>query len=490
MNKMAVLGFDGLDPFILMKHIDRLPNLRHIIEEGFFSKLQSTVPPITSSAWTSMVTGMNPGKTGILGFYQKTEDGQQFRSIATAKLRHPKMWDVVDKYKGKSVVLNVPIPGVSKINGIYTSGRFGPLNIHPQSAREILLREGYENTVVDIIHSGSSTDGLFDKVLDVEYKRLKVGMKLIDDKNPDFVFFVFNIPDAIHHIIDDEEMITRLYEKVDAVIGLFTVRFKNLFVVSDHGFSSKPFDYTFNFLGWLAENGLSKVKVDRLLQLKITAKKTLSKMRLYNKDIQSEFHMRNYRIDWKRTIVFTEPCLPAFYVNKKCESFTDMDSLFHNLKDKLEKITFDGKKYNFSLYRREDLYKGENLHLLPEFIIDAPEELVFRDTINPEGIFSSPRVWKRNHSKLMTFMGRGEMIRAGVKSDGSIYDICPTILCAMGLPMLEDKDGEILDVFTENYKKNYIEKSIKLQSTEEDNEGGSLEDEKEIEKRLKSLGYL
>ena len=58
MNKVVVLGFDGLDPFIIEKFIDRLPNIKHLIQEGFFVKLQSTIPPITSAAWTCTTSGL------------------------------------------------------------------------------------------------------------------------------------------------------------------------------------------------------------------------------------------------------------------------------------------------------------------------------------------------------------------------------------------------------------------------------------------------
>ena len=140
------------------------------------------------------------------------------------------------------------------------------------------------------------------------------------------------------------------------------------------------------------------------------------------------------------------------------------------------------------------MYKGENLHRLPEFIIDAPEELVFRDTINSNGIFSSPRVWKRSHAKILTFIGKGRMVKKGVKGRGDIYDICPTILYALGLPLLEDMDGSILNIFLDEYKEEHKVKYISIKDKERiviplsQEEKDNNEDE--IKQRLKSLGYL
>jgi len=490
MNRLAVLGFDGLDPFVIEKYINSLPNIKSLIQEGFFSKLQSTMPPITSAAWTSMVTGMNPGKTGVLGFYQKKEGGKQFKSAAFTNVKHPKIWDVVHGYNGKSVVLNMPIPGVSEVKGIYTSGRFGKLQTYPPELKELIEEKGYDNQVIDIINKDSSADELLDEVLKVEYSRLKVGMELIEENNPDLVFFVFNIPDAIHHVVEDEQMLLKLYMMVDKIVAQFMLRFPNLFLVSDHGFSSKSFEYTFNFLGWLVQNDLCKVN-SKKIKLKLSAKKILSNMGLYNKNISNELHMMHYDIDWRKSAVFTEPCLPALYVNYECKNYSDSDKLFKEVQSKMENIAYSGKEYKFKLYKREELYHGENLSVLPEFIIDAPEELVFRDTINPDGVFSSPRVWKRNHSKTLTFMGRGEMIRDGIETEGTIYDICPTILYAMGLPILEDIDGDVLDVFSDLYKQENSREFIKIMpSKSEKDKHISKEDNKEIEERLKSLGYL
>lgn len=72
-NKTIVFGLDGvcfdyIDPWI---EDGSLPNLRDLIKKGGRSKLESCVPATTPSGWTSLTTGVNPGKHGIFGFYTR-----------------------------------------------------------------------------------------------------------------------------------------------------------------------------------------------------------------------------------------------------------------------------------------------------------------------------------------------------------------------------------------------------------------------------------
>jgi len=77
-KKVTILGFDGLDPILLEKWLDELPNFKHLIETGYFSYMDTVYPPVTPGAWTSMVTGLNPGRTGILGFFRKKKENMDF----------------------------------------------------------------------------------------------------------------------------------------------------------------------------------------------------------------------------------------------------------------------------------------------------------------------------------------------------------------------------------------------------------------------------
>jgi predicted AlkP superfamily phosphohydrolase/phosphomutase len=69
--KMIVIGVDGMDPVFLENHWSSLPNLNRLRQSGDFKRLATTIPPQSPVAWTSVITGMDPGGHGIYDFVHR-----------------------------------------------------------------------------------------------------------------------------------------------------------------------------------------------------------------------------------------------------------------------------------------------------------------------------------------------------------------------------------------------------------------------------------
>lgn len=69
-KKVVVLGIDGMDPKLLQTFVDqgRMPHFKALIAEGDFKPLQTTMPPQSPVAWSTFMTGMDPGGHGIFDF--------------------------------------------------------------------------------------------------------------------------------------------------------------------------------------------------------------------------------------------------------------------------------------------------------------------------------------------------------------------------------------------------------------------------------------
>ncbi len=69
-QRVVVLGFDGMDPTLARRFMDlgKLPNLKALAAEGSFTRLKSTQPSESPTAWSSFATGVNPGKHSIYDF--------------------------------------------------------------------------------------------------------------------------------------------------------------------------------------------------------------------------------------------------------------------------------------------------------------------------------------------------------------------------------------------------------------------------------------
>lgn len=72
-HRVIVLGFDGMDYRItrdLMAQ-GRMPNFSRLAESGSFAPLASTMPPQSPVAWSSFLTGLDPGGHGIFDFVHR-----------------------------------------------------------------------------------------------------------------------------------------------------------------------------------------------------------------------------------------------------------------------------------------------------------------------------------------------------------------------------------------------------------------------------------
>ena len=132
--KVVVLGFDGLDYALTRQLIDegRLPNFARLEAMGSFSPLETTIPPQSPVAWSSFVTGMDPGGHGIFDFlhrdpetllpYQSTagssSDGRSLKvgrwqfpltSGEYTQFRHgTPFWEVLEEHGVRTWIIRMP----------------------------------------------------------------------------------------------------------------------------------------------------------------------------------------------------------------------------------------------------------------------------------------------------------------------------------------------------------------------------------------------
>jgi predicted AlkP superfamily phosphohydrolase/phosphomutase len=70
-KRIIVLGIDGMDPQFLERHWASLPNLDRLRREGEFKSLETVMPPQSPVAWSTFITGMDPGGHGIFDFIHR-----------------------------------------------------------------------------------------------------------------------------------------------------------------------------------------------------------------------------------------------------------------------------------------------------------------------------------------------------------------------------------------------------------------------------------
>jgi predicted AlkP superfamily phosphohydrolase/phosphomutase len=98
-KRAIILGFDGMDPELTERFIaeGKLPNLAKLRDQGTFRKLQTTFPPISPVAWSTFMTGVNPGKHNIYDFLAR-DLSNYLPYLSSAEIKGPKRSWKVGKY--------------------------------------------------------------------------------------------------------------------------------------------------------------------------------------------------------------------------------------------------------------------------------------------------------------------------------------------------------------------------------------------------------
>src|SRR6266699_2757219 len=98
-KRAVILGFDGMDPELAARFIAEgmLPNLAKLQQQGTFRKLRTTFPAISPVAWSSFMTGVNPGKHNIYDFLAR-DQSTYLPFLSSAEIRGPKRSFTIGKY--------------------------------------------------------------------------------------------------------------------------------------------------------------------------------------------------------------------------------------------------------------------------------------------------------------------------------------------------------------------------------------------------------
>jgi Tfp pilus assembly protein PilF/arylsulfatase A-like enzyme len=97
--RLLVVGLDGADWAILDPLLEqgRLPNLRRLIDQGVRAKLLTISPMLSPVIWTSIATGVEPSRHGVIDFLvEDDQDGEQ-QPVTSAQRRVPAVWEMLSR---------------------------------------------------------------------------------------------------------------------------------------------------------------------------------------------------------------------------------------------------------------------------------------------------------------------------------------------------------------------------------------------------------
>jgi predicted AlkP superfamily phosphohydrolase/phosphomutase len=550
-SRVLLIGLDGatwalLDPLM---NTGLLPRLSGIIKTGAKGILESTIPPVTASAWSSLYTGRTPGHHGVYDFRRRMSSDSTTRQwVTSGSIGGPKLWDIASA-QGKTVGLsNLPLtfPPVP-VNGYIIGGMPVPparddIGFPAGLVDEIIRETGEYISDVDLLRGESpdvnNSDKCFEFVKEVERElscRVKSTSYLMDKYPSDLTACVFITPDRLSHLFWqvlvphkdkpslekwETELRYKMFEvlaRMDSAVGVLADKMSSddlLIVMSDHGFGHLDEILLLNRL--LSELGYLKFRpeVESRLKRKIgsflpeSVKKPLRAILGLNETNKSgekngKTQFDPYAlIDWQNTLAYSggsvEQGIFLNVVGREPYGKVQLGADYFKLRDKLIadlkafKHPHDHGPVFDWVEPRENIYSGEYITSAPDIIFGIRGySMVVSEDAQPPIVcpWTQPRAGFHRRDGVLVL--KGPMIRKGATLEKvGIEDVAPTLFHCWGLKSDTEMDGKLI---TGAIEPSFLENNPEQR---ESFSGSNVkidpcgQDASEMEDLLKGLGYI
>ncbi len=461
-EKVAVIGLDCAEPTLMFeKWIDHLPNTKRLMETGTYGNLTSSMPPITVPAWSCMTASKDPGTLGIYGFRNRADHSYDKLAIATSlAVKEPRIWDMLGAQGKESIIIGVPgtYPITRKVHGNMITSFLTPTTTdpkitwtHPPTLKKE-INELVGEYMVDV--RGFRTENkqwLLDQIYEMTEKRFKVARYLVNNKPWDLFWMVEMGTDRIHHgfwsCMDKthhryepgnafENAIFEYYKYTDEKIGelleCFDLDKTAVWIVSDHGAKSMVGGFMFN--QWLMNEGL------------LHFKEPVGKKQKFDQAA----------VDWSKTKVWGEGgYYGRCFINVEGREpngqvpAAEYETFRDELAAKIEAVVdHNGELMGNKCYKPQEIYTKVN-RVAPDLVVifgdlrwrsvgqvGSDSVYTFENDTGPDDA---------NHAQQGCYLFSHPSLPAKGRIDGpTLYDVAPTILTELDLPVPADMKGEPL----------------------------------------------
>lgn len=533
-GRILVLGWDGatFDVILPLVARGRMPHTARLLREGAFARLRSTTPAVTPVAWTTMVTGVNPGKHGIFDGHQLDPATGRIRFASASMRRASTLWRHVNAHGGRTAVLNVPVTYPPEtVNGFLAPGMFTPPGatdaIFPADLGAAFTERF--GPLADSPPKYADPVRYLDSLLQGARARRDMVLWLLERGRWELLFAVFMETDRVQHFFwhyrdpahprhaELGDAVERVYEALDEALGSIQAAAGpdvNVALVSDHG--AGPL-HTGVFLNrWLMDQGLLHLTGDitrafsrpagggglpsRLLAKALSpfapGRAAAMKAAARAAEQARVNNLLRSLIDWERTVAWSDGMGGGITLNAPAG---ERDALCGRIAAGLEALPDPrtGLPVIESVRRREELYHGPLVETAPDLVVTcapgyqiyAPHEFLINGQVPKQELFLE-HPWSGRHEPLGVFVLSGPGVGGGDAGQCEMADVTPTLLALLGIVPPRGLDGRVLSAAPRP--------EAPAAGPGPGLPAGALspgaplapEDEEAMKARLKSLGYL
>ncbi|HEY6331718.1 MAG TPA: alkaline phosphatase family protein [Blastocatellia bacterium] len=433
-NRAVVIGLDGT-PYTLAKRFiadGTMPSLAEIARRGSLLQMDTSIPDISSVAWTSFMTGSNPGRHGVYGFLDLQPGSYKIYFPSSKHIRAETLWGVVGQHSRRSIVINVPSTYPAQpLNGMLVAG-FVAVDLNKATYPPELVRKLKEMDYridVDARKVQQSHDALMEDILKTLERRVETLLYLFDREKWDLFVGVITSTDRLQHFfwdaIEDEthkyhSAFKDYYRRVDNFLGAVAERLRGetMFIMSDHGFTGIDKQVYLN--RWLVDNGFLKLKANaRSIE-----------------DIDQG--SLAFALDPGRIYVNVK----GKYPNGAVDS-SDSDRIVDEISRGLSEITSDGATIVKHIYKRDALFSGPCIAAAPDLCVQSVYRYDLKGAVNKTELMDR-EVFTGMHTQDDATLFINRPADSLKKVRPRIIDVAPSVLDAIGLTPRESMDGQSL----------------------------------------------
>jgi predicted AlkP superfamily phosphohydrolase/phosphomutase len=282
-RRVVVIGLDGV-PYSFIREMIKageFPNFKVLLPEGSLTRMGSTIPCVSSVAWSSYMTGRNPGKHNIYGFVDRDPKSLDIYIPTSKNMGCQTLWEALGQQGKRVLVINVPLTYPPRpVNGILI-GCFLCINIdkvaYPKEMSQTLKTMGYRIDA-DARQARTNEASFLEDLHETLRKRVEIGLHFYEKEAWDFFQLHIMETDRMNHFFWDgwvdetsshREAFFKFYREIDHTLGNIVRKIdpdSELIVLSDHGFCSTWKEINLN--SWLKEEGWLRLQGEASQDLK------------------------------------------------------------------------------------------------------------------------------------------------------------------------------------------------------------------------------
>lgn len=525
--RVVIIGLDGADwsALRLLFADGAMPTLEALVRSGVSASLESVIPTNSMSAWTSLMTGVNPGKHGVFAFVRNTGTPFQTTMTNSSDIRFPTMWETLARGGFRACVIDMPplfpplhIDGVTMLGGIGSALALslGSGLAYPPEVEATVEEAG------GFLPDGGWADfrgrraELVAWLVALTENRVRIAESFLEKYESDVFCVVFGAPDRLQHIFwpdlmaqgPDYPLARKLYVALDEglarLLGRLDPSATDILVVSDHGF--RRFSRGVDVNQILVEAGLMRWK--RVSPTKAAMRRAIGvlpgpllsaiKKALRRSDAPLARLIRPVPRRLSADSVAYSDVVDCINLNLAGRESTGRvtESEYEDVREmvaaKLAQFhdPATGEPPVKRLIRREECMHGKFLGEAPDLILEFANGYGYSRSRSEvrwefEGWISGV------HASSGIIACRGPHFRGGVEvSTVSMLDVAPTVLALLGVAPPADVDGRVATDLLSGPPPPVSEPPAPPPERGEQPAIYSEEEEELLRERLRGLGYI